>query len=70
MEKVLNSLEGKRVEVNCGRGIVFAGDNQGVTEGVLRVKDDHGKVFMIDVEKVIAVCETVEQTARPGFLGR
>lgn len=70
MERILSGLVGKRIEVSCGRGMVFAGENEGVADGVLSIKDEHGKVFLIDLSKVIAVCESAESGSRPGFLGR
>ena len=68
MEKILNDLLGKKINVNCGN-TAFRGENQGFYEGFLKLSDDSGDSLYIDPTKIVAVGEVVESVSRPGFLG-
>lgn len=67
MERIISELVGKKIEVNCGSGVAFAGENRGAESGVLKLDCD-GKQLYIDLQKIIAVNEAPDATGRPGFI--
>ena len=69
MEKKISDLKGKRIEVNCGNGIAFAGDNLGVESGVLTLVVESGKLLFIDAAKIVVVSEASDAGGKPGFIG-
>lgn len=69
MEEILKKFEGVRIDVNCANGVWFRGENAGVDDGVLRLRDDD-KVVYISIKRIIAVSETGESNTRPGFVSK
>ena len=69
MEKTISELKGKRIEVNCGSGIAFRGENLGIESGVLTLEVENDKRLFIDVTKVIVVSEASDAGGKPGFIG-
>ena len=67
MEKVINELVGKHIEVNCGSGVAFKGENLGSDVGVLTLECE-GKKLYIDVSKIIVINEASDASGRPGFI--
>lgn len=67
MERIISQLTGKKIEVNCGSGVAFSGENRGVEGGVLKLDCD-GKQLYIDLQKIIAVNEAADAVGRPGFI--
>ena len=65
---ILKNLAGIRCDVYCTNSIVFRGSIETVENGVIRLSDEDGRVFSINVSKVVAVSETAEGSTRPGFL--
>ncbi|MEQ1764133.1 MAG: MM0924 family protein [Pyrinomonadaceae bacterium] len=67
MENKLLGLVDKRVDLFCSSSIVFRGKLEAVENGIVRVVDDEGRVFFVDVEKIVAASEAVDSASRPGF---
>ena len=68
MENIIKSLEGKKVEVNCGHGVAFKGEAR-MEEGVVHLTDESGRVYFVDPSKIVFVAEVSDHASRPGFLG-
>ena len=69
MEEKLRSLEGKRVDINCGTGAIFRGTVKEVEEKLVTIVDeDHELNTAISIKKIIAVTECVDPVTRPGFI--
>jgi hypothetical protein len=68
MEKKLAELKGKRIEVNCGNGVAFSGDNLGVEDGVLTLECEGKKQLFIDAAKIVVVAEATDTAGKPGFI--
>ena len=47
MEKTISQLKGKRIEINCGSGIAFTGENLGIESGVLTLEVENDKRLFI-----------------------
>lgn len=68
MEKIITDLIGKRIEINCGHGVAFKGENVGVEAGILTLECD-GKKLYIDLTKIVVVSEATDSAGKPGFIG-
>jgi len=68
MEKKIAELEGKRIEVNCGNGVAFAGENLGVQDGVLTLECEGKKRLFIDAAKIVTIAEVSDTAGKPGFI--
>lgn len=69
MEKKLAELKGKRIEVNCGNGVAFAGENLGIDDGVLSLECEGSKRLFIDAAKIVVISEASDGGGKPGFIG-
>ena len=69
MENVLQSLSGKKLDVVCLGAVSQRGENRGLSDGVLTLVDDEGRVVYIAVSAIIAVSEISDAASRPGFIG-
>lgn len=69
MEKKIAELKGKRIEVNCGNGVAFTGENLGIEDGVLTLEVDGKRHLFIDAAKVVVVSEAPDSAGKPGFIG-
>ena len=69
MEKLLNGLIGKSVDIGCGTSATFRGEVVAVDDGVAHLKDEESRVTYIAVEKISFVCERSDSPSRPGFIG-
>ena len=69
MEKKISDLKGKRIEVNCGNGIAFTGENLGIESGVLTLEVENGKRLFVDAAKVVVMSEASDAAGKPGFIG-
>jgi hypothetical protein len=58
MEKKIADLKGKRIEINCGNGIAFSGENLGLEDGVLTLECENKKRLFIDAAKIVVLSET------------
>ncbi|MER3429895.1 MAG: hypothetical protein C4325_03730 [Blastocatellia bacterium] len=67
MEEILKKFEGTRIDVNCANGVWFRGENVGVDDAVLQLRDDE-RVIYIAVRRIIAISESGESNTRPGFV--
>jgi len=68
MEKKIAELQGKRIEVNCGNGVAFAGENLGVADGVLTLECEGKKRLFIDAAKIVTIAEVSDTAGKPGFI--
>lgn len=69
MEDILKKFVGARIDVNCANGVWFRGENAGVEDGVLQLRDDE-RIIYIAVKRIIAVSESGESNTRPGFVSQ
>lgn len=69
MEKLLETMIGKEIEITCGNSTGFRGEATGLTLGTISLRDKDGKTVHIAVDAVIAVNEVNDEHARPGFVG-
>ena len=69
MENVLQGLAGKKLDVVCMGAVTQRGENRSVSDGVLALVDDEGKVVYISVSTIVAVSEVSDAATRPGFIG-
>lgn len=70
MENVLSALVGKKIDVVCMGAVSQRGENHGVSDSVLRIHDDEGKVVYISIGTIVAVSEVSDASSRPGFIGK
>jgi len=70
MEKFLQTLTGRRIDVFCGATSSLRGDVAKVEDGILHLKDDEGEVCYVAVDKIIAVWEKRDKERHTGFLGK
>jgi hypothetical protein len=68
MEELLQSFEGKKIDVTCGSSAVFRGEVVEVGEGVLKLRDEDGKLLYIAIPRIASVYECSDQAGRPGFI--
>ena len=68
MEKKIADLKGKRIEVNCGNGVAFAGENLGIEDGVLTLECEGSKRLFIDAAKIVVISEASDTGGKPGFI--
>jgi hypothetical protein len=68
MEDLLNSLKGKKIDVNCGTNATYRGDVVDVQSGVLYLRDEEDRIAYVSIEKIAAIYECKEQLSRPGFV--
>ena len=68
MEELLQSFEGKKIDVTCGSSAVFRGEVVEAGGGVLRLRDEEGKTLFIAIAKIASVYECSDQAGRPGFI--
>ena len=68
MEKKIAELKGKRIEVNCGNGIAFTGENLGIEEGILSLECEGTKRLFIAAAKIVVVSEASDASGKPGFI--
>jgi len=69
MERKITDLKGKRIEVNCGNGVAFTGENLGIEDGVLTLECEGKKRLFVDVTKIVVVSEASDAAGKPGFIG-
>lgn len=69
MEELLAELVDKKLDIVCGPSTSFRGQNLGVKNGVLQLKDDNDRVYFIAVTGIVAYSEVGEHLSRPGFIG-
>jgi hypothetical protein len=68
MDEKLRSLEGKRVDINCGAGAMFRGTVREVAEKVVTIFDEDDQNTSISIKKIISVTECADPVTRPGFI--
>lgn len=60
---------GRKLDINCGPGAVFGGEVESVENGVVKLKTTDDGVVQISIDKIIAIMQTNDHSARPGFIG-
>jgi len=68
MEKTLNDLKHKNADLNCLSGMAFRGVINDISEGVVMIEDENGRIFHVDISKIVAVSEVFEPVSKPGFI--
>ena len=68
MERKIAELQGKRIEVNCGNGVAFAGENLGIEAGVLTLECEGKKRLFVDAAKIVTISEVSDTAGKPGFI--
>ena len=68
MEEKLRSLQGKRVDINCGTGAMFRGAVKEVQEKLVTIVDEDEQNTSIAIKKIISVTECADPVHRPGFI--
>jgi len=68
MEELLKQYVGRKIDVTCGTNAVYRGDVISIEGGILKLKDDEGKVVNIAADKITVVCECSDSSTRPGFI--
>ena len=68
MEKKIAELQGKRIEVNCGNGVAYTGENLGAESGILTLECEGKKRLFIDTGKIVAIAEASDTAGKPGFI--
>ena len=68
MEKKIADLKGKRIEVNCGNGVAFTGENLGIEDGVLTLECENSKRLFVDAAKIVVISEASDTAGKPGFI--
>jgi hypothetical protein len=69
MEKLLNSLVGKIIDVGCGTTAMFRGQVEELKEGILFLRDEDDKLYYIAIDKIASISERSDSHSRPGFIG-
>ena len=59
---------GKKIDVNCGQGVVYRGQLESVAAGIATILTEENGRALIAVEKIVAVFEPNEHSSRPGFI--
>ena len=39
-----------------------------ISEGVVMIEDENGRIFHVDISKIVAVSEVFEPVSKPGFI--
>lgn len=68
MEDLLKGLIGKKIDVNCGSNVMYRGEVLEASSGILKLKNDDGQEIFVAIDKIAAVSECRDLTARPGFI--
>jgi len=68
MEELVRQFTGKKVDVNCGSGVMLRGEVTDVKNGVLYLRDEDGKSAFIAIDKIAALYECSDSASRPGFI--
>jgi hypothetical protein len=68
MERKIAELQGKRIEINCGNGVAFAGENLGIDAGVLTLECEGKKRLFVDAAKIVTISEVSDAAGKPGFI--
>ena len=68
MERKIAELQGKRIEINCGNGVAFAGENLGIEAGVLTLECEGKKRLFVDAAKIVTISEVSDTAGKPGFI--
>jgi len=68
MQKFLEKMAGKTVDVFCGGASSLRGEIVSVEEGVLHLKDADHKMCYVAIDKIIAVWAARDEEHRAGFV--
>jgi hypothetical protein len=68
MEQLLLKLIGHEIDVVCSGASSLRGECAGVEAGILHLKDEHGEVCYIAIDKIVAVWEKKPHDRHPGFV--
>jgi hypothetical protein len=68
MEKILKDLTGKKLDISCSSSIAIRGENIGVSDGILQIRDEEDKTYFIAISLIVAVSQVSDSATRPGFI--
>lgn len=68
MEELVQTLIGKKIDINCSATTAFRGDVTNVSGGVVSVKCEDGTMSHIAIDKISAISEVNDSHSRPGFV--
>ncbi len=68
MEAILVGLMGKKIDVNCSANVMYRGDVETVSGGILTITNEDGQAVFISIDKIAAITECRDPTSRPGFI--
>lgn len=69
MDSIIFAMINKVIDVHCSLSLGFRGTVESVNNGVVKLKDDAGKVYYISSASITAVSEVTEPNLKPGFIG-
>lgn len=69
MEKFLQQLLKKQVDIAFGGNATVRGDVVDVKNGILYLKDEDDRVAYVAIERIAVVWEVNDTQSRPGFIG-
>jgi hypothetical protein len=68
MNKLIESMKGKKVDIAYGANSTVRGDVIDVKEGVLYLRDEEDRIAYVMIDRIAVVWEVKESQARPGFV--
>lgn len=68
MEEILRRHIGKKLDITLEGNIGYKGEITTIENGVVELRDEHGRMNYIAASKVSAFCEIGDQLSRPGFI--
>lgn len=68
MEKLLDELKSKKVDINCGSNAIYRGEVIESKDGILRLRNEEGEDVYVAIDKIAAIAECRDPSARPGFI--
>lgn len=68
MEELLRSMAGQRVDVVCSNGTAVRGEIAAIEGGLLQLTGEDGRRGFVSTERISAIWEIKDSSAKPGFL--
>jgi hypothetical protein len=70
MQKLLETLLGKKIDLYCGGASSLRGEVLKVEADVLHLKDNDDKTCYVAIDKIVVVWEARDDEHRAGFVAR
>ena len=68
MERIIESMRGKRVDILCAGGGTLRGEISKINDGIVEVVCDDGRCGFVVADKIAAIVDVKENGSRPGFV--